>query len=219
MILTYFNTPFANELHSKAHENGKVSGPGEWPKIKEERTKSENGFMNLPYLKCNYGTLTQSTAILNFLGDLFGIQGSNAWERALCQNVMLQAIDVRAAIIRVWYQPAQDRYEKAREQFVKTGAAEQLSKVETWLQQRGTTFMVANTPLVCDFLMWEVLDQHVTFYPECFKDFPLLAAYHKRFRSLPQLQPYFQSNMSRWPINNLDAMWDARLPEDAACSA
>jgi glutathione S-transferase len=87
-------------------------------------------------------------------------------------------------------------------------------KFEQWLQAQGTRFLVADTPQVADFHLWEMLDQHEALgrfigKPSLLEAYPLLKRYYAEFKALPQLQAYFNGPLHALPINNKMAVFGA----------
>ena len=56
---------------------------------------------------------------------------------------------------------------------------------------------------VCDFHIYEMLDQHILMQEDSLKDFPKLLAFLKRFEELPNIKKYMESDkFIRRPVNN-----------------
>lgn len=51
----------------------------------------------LPFLEYNGKTLTQTVAIVNFLGNKFGLSPDNAWDQAKCDEIHGAINDLRAS--------------------------------------------------------------------------------------------------------------------------
>ena len=56
---------------------------------------------------------------------------------------------------------------------------------------------------VCDFPMYELLDQHRLMKEDSLKEFPKLLAFLDRFEALPSIKKYMSSDkFMRRPVNN-----------------
>ena len=81
-----------------------------------------------------------------------------------------------------------------------------LEWLETPIQiflQRGLLFLQIT---VCDFPMYELLDQHRLMKEDSLKEYPKLLAFLDRFEALPSIQKYMSSDkFLRRPINSYNA--------------
>lgn len=80
-------------------------------------------------------------------------------------------------------------------------------KFEALLEKTGTDYFCGKSPAVCDFHIWEMLDQHKLLAEkhgkgEIFGSIPKCKAFYDRFRALPSLQKYFDSEAYKFPVNN-----------------
>ena len=63
------------------------------------------------------------------------------------------------------------------------------------MNQHGVAILSGGTfNNVADFLLWEVLDQHLLFKPGCLNVLPKLAAYHNRFKNEPRIKSFMESS-------------------------
>merc|ERR1740121_46121 len=87
-----------------------------------------------------------------------------------------------------------------------------LTKLMTYLEQRGTEFFSGPKPLTADFVVWEAFDQ-IELMARYLKRFPPLNGYvplrkfYKNFRKIPELQSYFASDAYRLPCQNKPAFF------------
>merc|ERR1712113_1264753 len=81
------------------------------------------------------------------------------------------------------------------------------SKFETILEKGGTDYFCGKAPCVCDFHIWEMLDQHKLLaekhgVSDIFEAIPKCKAFYDRFKALPSLEKYFASDAYKFPVNN-----------------
>merc|ERR1712055_262323 len=64
-----------------------------------------------------------------------------------------------------------------------------------------------------DFLVWEVLDQHLLFKPSCLDELPKLSSYHHRFKEQPTIKAFVGSpKCFEGPVMGKLATWGGTYP-------
>ena len=163
-----------------------------------------NALMNLPYVIDGDVVVSQTNACFAYLGRKLGLYGANDLETLKCEQVLCEVMDLRNNAVKFFYSSGDDL--AARVEAHAKSAATSFGKLETWLRQQSTPFFAGATPTAADFHAFEMIDQHlvteVLVVPGADNEFPLLAAFHTRFRALPQLQGYFDGPLSKLPLNN-----------------
>jgi len=168
---------------------------------------AKNPLANLPYLECGNDVVCQTNAILSYLGNRLRLNGGKA--RMLNEELLCEIYDVRNQIIDLSYpfknvcRTEAEHNEKAASQL----ASGPFKKFEAVLEKQGTDFFCGKTPSVCDFHIWEMMDQHRLLSEkhskgDIFGDIPKCKAFYDRFRALPALEKYFESEAYKFPINN-----------------
>merc|ERR1712136_498010 len=108
-------------------------------------------FPNLPYYIDGDVKITQSNAILRYIGRKHNLLGTNESER-ICVDMMENEIgDFRKAL------------------------PERLAKFSKFLGEND--WLAGENISIVDFILYEMLDQHVLFEPKCLDGFPNLKAY------------------------------------------
>jgi glutathione S-transferase len=160
-------------------------------------------FPNLPYLIDGDVKITQSNAILRYLGGKFDLLGESNKVRAESEMMLEYAMDFRNGLVRVIYNK---EYEKLVDGYFKNVEAT-LKGFDQFLEGR-TWFAGGKNPTICDFPMYELLDQHRLMRPDSLKEHKNLQAFLARFEQLPQIKAYQLSDqfMSR-PVNNKNGGW------------
>mmetsp|Transcript_12566 Transcript_12566/g.35497 ORF Transcript_12566/g.35497 Transcript_12566/m.35497 type:complete len:235 (-) Transcript_12566:594-1298(-) len=204
MVLEYVGAEYDNVTYKTLGE------PGNWDVSdwfgKKPALLEKNALMNLPYVIDGDMVVTQSNACLLYLGRKYGLNGKTEKEISKNDQCLCQVMDLRNDAVFLFYAPA-DRFHADKEKYFTSSLARHLKKMDSWLTMNGTDFLAGDTPTVCDFHFFELLDQHEAFAKFLDKRSPLekfeqLEAYYKRFRALPQLEKYFVSDMHKLPINN-----------------
>eukprot|EP00927_Polykrikos_kofoidii_P027412 TRINITY_DN24124_c0_g1_i1.p1 TRINITY_DN24124_c0_g1~~TRINITY_DN24124_c0_g1_i1.p1 ORF type:complete len:253 (-),score=45.31 TRINITY_DN24124_c0_g1_i1:71-829(-) len=200
------------KYHAKQKANGKWVAP-EWEREHKPGLKELNPLVQLPYV-VNHTTnevVSQSTAVCLYLGRLFGLNGASREEQVANEQVLFHVYGMQL-IFRDLVYPFQGKstaegFEDNLAEHFSTVLPGNYAKLEDWLRQRQTTFIVGRQPCTADFHVWELLDQEEAMarsydYPSPLRDFECLQAVYHRFKALPRLRPYFENSDSKLPINN-----------------
>eukprot|EP00667_Euglena_gracilis_P014672 EG_transcript_15207 len=203
MLLEYSGAEYKDRYHDADSWFGQT---------KPELAKS-NALANLPYLVEGDRCLTQSNALLLYLGAKLGLDPASLLDPKAVTNlqVLNESTDLRGALVALVYpgrriSRTQEEYEANRIEQLTQRVPQAYAKLEGHLSQTGTPFFSADTPLSADFHLWETLDHHealarVAGVESPLTAFPKLQAFYGTFRQLPQLEKYFASETSRLPIN------------------
>uniref|UniRef100_A0A0B7B721 glutathione transferase n=1 Tax=Arion vulgaris TaxID=1028688 RepID=A0A0B7B721_9EUPU len=107
------------------------------------------------------------------------------------------AMDFRNGLVRIAY----NKDENLVDDYFKNIQAT-LQSFEKFLEGRSW-FGGGKNPTICDFPMYELLDQHRLMRPDYLQNYKNLQAFLTRFEELPKIKAYMKSDkfMSR-PCNN-----------------
>lgn len=142
-----------------------------------------------------------------YLGEKFGLYGG-------IQDLELlnEIYDLRNAVIDLVYpfrkvNRDQAEFDKSVEAHCQKIAPKFYAKLEALLTKTGTIYMLKDTPSVCDFHIFEMIDQSVLLatkfnHKSPITNFPKLQRLHQSFKDLPQLAAYFASEDYKLPCNN-----------------
>ncbi|KAH9363368.1 hypothetical protein HPB48_006474 [Haemaphysalis longicornis] len=153
-------------------------------------------FPNLPYYIDEDAKITQSMAIMRYLGRKYDLAASEDEEEQLEMDSLEQhARDLSWSLIMAVISPdfdeARRKYEENLENLLRPWD-EQLQE-KTWVIGDRLTYV--------DFLLYEALDWNHELSTDAFEGFPALTAYLERFEELPNIAEYFTSdNYSKYPI-------------------
>ncbi|XP_074044458.1 glutathione S-transferase Mu 7-like isoform X2 [Macrotis lagotis] len=167
-------------MRLEASENGK----NEWVK---DRYTIGLDFPNLPYLIDGNIKITQSNAILRYIGRKHKMCGDTEEERVRVDILESQAMDFRMQLVRVCHNP---NFENMRLIYL-----QQLPKslhlfscflgTRKWFAGKKMTFV--------DFSMYDILDLNLKFLPTCLDLFPNLQEFLTRFEGLKKISAYMNS--------------------------
>ena len=113
--------------------------------------------MNLPYVQDGDIVVSQSNAVLLYLGRKACLNGSNDQEVTKNEQTMFQAFDLRNATVTVFYRTYSPESVKLHFTDILPG---HYQKFEDWLGSHKTQFFSSDTPLSADFHVFEMIDQH-----------------------------------------------------------
>ncbi|BFZ08771.1 hypothetical protein BsWGS_11809 [Bradybaena similaris] len=160
-------------------------------------------FPNLPYLIDGDIKITQSNAILVHLGSKFALLGESEKVRAESQMVLDIALDFRNTLARVLY--SRDFDKLIDDYFINVHTS--LRAFDAFLQGRNW-FAGGQNPTICDFPMYELLDQHCLMRPDILSEYKNLREFLDRFEQLPKIKAYMESDeFMKRPCNNKTAGW------------
>ncbi|XP_071181481.1 glutathione S-transferase Mu 4-like [Mytilus edulis] len=157
-------------------------------------------FPNLPYYIDGDIKITQSNSILRYIAKKHDLLGKTTQEIVDCDVMLENAMDFRNGTVRLAYN---GDYEKLKEDYFKN-LQPMLAKFEEFLADKN--FFTGANVTVCDFPMYELLDQHKIMKPGILDSYPKLSAFVARFEELPAIKKYMSSDkFMKRPINNKSA--------------
>ena len=196
------------------YEDKQYSTNDEWFKGRKAQILQLNPLANLPYLIDGDTCVCQTNAILHYLGEKFGLNGSTEAQKLRTAELLNEIYDVRNAMIELVY-PFHESCRNEEEFQVRAKSmanSPPFWKFEALLGFKdnlsgGQWFVLADGPGVADFHIWEMLDQHKLLAerlgaPAGLEKFPKCMAFYKAFRDLPALQKYFASDAYKMDVNS-----------------
>jgi len=207
LTLHYTKTPFTDKLYVQG--DGPEYSREEWTREKE---KLGLEFPNLPYMLDGDLKITQSKAILYYLGRKFNLMGKTPNEDAVVMMLCEEAHDLRSKLSGFCYGPDGDSQE-GKKRFVETELSEYLKKFNNFLGKHNTKFAVGDQPTIADFQLYEYLDCGLLLDDE----HTLVDKYShvKRFlntiRELPEVKDYIAKTRAQVPMNNKSAKFGGKV--------
>ena len=139
--------------------------------------------------------VTQSNAILRYLGRKFDLDGKTEEDRVQVDIMLDNAMDLRNMFVGLCYNPD---FDKLKVDYLKKleGVLARFSK---YLGNRP--FFAANYLTFPDFHMYEMLYGHYHLNWQVFNKFPNLVLFVERFEKLPRIAEFLKSDKSPPTMN------------------
>ena len=156
-------------------------------------------FPNLPYLIDGDLKVSQSVAIIRYLGRKFNLAASDEAERVRLDLAEQEIMDMKMAQITFCYNPDIIRKDPAAIAelklkltceyttvlTVKLGSMDKFLGAGPWMLGERITYV--------DFMAYEYFDHIKRQFPENFKDASNINAFMDRFKALPKMREWFNS--------------------------
>jgi len=162
-------------------------------------------FPNLPYFIDGDIKITQSNAIMRYIGRKHGMDGKTEVEKVRVDIMENQAMDFRNGFVRLCYGTPVEKFKEASEQY-KSNLVVLLERFNKFI--RGRKFFASDELTYVDFIMYELLDQHHLFDAAILQPYDNLVAFMKRFAEDPKIAAFMSSSKCfKGPVNNKMAKW------------
>ena len=188
-----------------------TGNPAESKEWQETKQSLPLDFPNVPYLYDGDVKISQSVAILRYLGRKFFLDGMDDAEKTRIDLIEQQILDWRNQGVNVFYDKNKtDDFEKLCEDYRKT-LPDKMLALSKFLGDRK--FLAGGTKAsYVDFLAYEYLDVQEQFSPGLFDNTPNIKEYVERIRNLPNVKAYMTSDrFKEMPIYNLHAKWGNKI--------
>lgn len=153
-------------------------------------------FPNLPYMIDGDIKITQSNAILRYVGRKTGLDGKTEEDKVRVDMMCDNAMDFRNGFVKLCYNPKFDDY---KTDYIKNLPAT-LKRFSDFLGTRQ--YFAADYITYPDFHMYEMLYSHKQLASEEVEKFPNLIAFIERIEKLPKIADFLSSDRSPKPMNN-----------------
>jgi len=162
-------------------------------------------FPNLPYYIDDKVKLTETNAIFRYLARKYNLYGDDPVTMAQVDLILEATMDLRNGFVRLCYGADKEHFDEKKKEYCENVA----KKLDTFQASLGDKKFFAGDKLtVCDFHIYEMLDQHLTFEPDLVESRPKLKAFWRRFNEIPQIAAHLASAaFKERPINNVMAAW------------
>lgn len=184
-------------------------GADKWFKEDKPKILEKNPLANLPYIEAGTDCICQTNACLRYLGTRLRLNGFSRKSELLNEQLVAEIYDVRNKMIEIVYpfkKVCRD-VEEHKEMSKTTIEGSPFKKFEVVLEKEGSDYFCGKAPCTSDFHIWEMLDQHKMLAEkyglgDIFESIPKCKAFYDKFRALPTLQKYFESEAYKFPVNN-----------------
>jgi prostaglandin-H2 D-isomerase / glutathione transferase len=171
-------------------EDDRVS-PSDW-----ERRKPNTPFGALPVLEVDGQTLAQSNAINRYVGKLADLYPTDAWQAALCDEVMEAVEDVNTKLAATLFLP-DDEKKVQRRALVDGPLSFYLSRLQQRLEAHGGRYFASDRLTIADlkvfvwirYLKSGILDHVPAGLPD--RVAPKLVEHYQRVKNDPHIQAYY----------------------------
>lgn len=162
-------------------------------------------FPNLPYLIDGDLKITQSLAILRYLGRKFGLIANGEKETTRVDMIEQEILDWRTKQSEFFYNSDHDNLKAAYVEALKG----RIKSLSTFL---GDNEWCSGGPLTyVDFLVYEWVHVNQLFYPELLTGMVNVENYQRRIESLPNVAAYIKSDkFIKWPVTAVMAKWGGK---------
>lgn len=162
-------------------------------------------FANLPYLIDGEVKVTQSNAIMRYIGRKNDLCGKTESERVRVDIMENQLMDFRNGWVRLCYAT----FDTQKDAYLKSLGA----TIKQYSDFLGTNKWLAGENLTFpDFIFFELLDQHLLLDGDLLKDYKNLQEYMQHFKDLEPIKAYWASDrFKKLPINNKMAKFGATV--------
>jgi glutathione S-transferase len=170
---------------------GRCVAPSDWP-----ASKLGTPFGALPVLEVDGQTLAQSNAINRYVGKLADLYPSDAWQAALCDEVMEAVEDINTKLAATFFLPEEEK-KTQRKALVEGPIPFYLMRLQQRLEEHGGHYFAADRLTVADLkvFVWirhlksGVLDHVPADLPD--RVAPRLVEHYERIKNDRRVRAYY----------------------------
>lgn len=144
----------------------------------------------LPHYSDPRLSLTQSHAILRYLGSSVGMTPSDPVGQAPFDEALAAVSEVQEALWQFAWQP---EYRNQPELFINGALSRYLANLQRLYMRDDTEFWVGGRVSHVDYLAYALTDELRAFFPEALAEFELLGAFHVQMAARPRISAYIGS--------------------------
>ena len=189
------------EYNSVDYEDKRYRDPNIWFK---EKFSLGLDFPNLPYFFDGEVKLSESMAILKYVGKKYNLLPKNDAEKMKCDVAEGVLIDFRGHFTIMCYMP--DNFEANKKKFFDTTLPAKMELFEKYFDQNK--WVAGESLTYLDFALCEFLDHVRLMEPSVLNKYKNVNNYVERFFNLEKVAAYRQSSrFQKFPINGKSAKW------------
>jgi len=179
LIFAFTNTPYEDIRLEKAT----------WP---EHKPKYEWG--TLPVLEVDGKSLSQSHAILRYLGKQFNLAGENDFESAKCDEMVEAMADLKAAAFKYFFESDEDKKKEIGKTLLGETFPKFLGIWEKILSDNGTGFLVGKKFSYADFCVASYLQIYRDTLGDSLLDkYPAIQAHQEKVFNSPGVKQWVEN--------------------------
>jgi len=161
----------------------------EW---QERKHKQGFDFPNLPSIQMPDGyKITESQAIIHYLGSLYNLNGANAKETGVIDQVLFRTLDLARAFFMEYRFAAEEKKAEGGKAFLEKKLTVFGPQLDAWLAKNK--WAGGENVSIADFYVYECYDQIQNAFPNALDEHKHIFAYLNAFRDLPRIKAYIAS--------------------------
>jgi len=203
MMFEYLEIDYVNKIYP-------VGDAPSYDKKEWWKDKKDLGFdfPNLPYLIDGEMKLTESWAIMKYLGRKHGLYPKTPEDELRCDLVQSVIEDFRFRFINMTYYSTANTFDENKKKYF-VQLTEDLENFSKFIGPRK--WLCGDSMTYVDFGFCEALDQINLLFPNFLAEHPVVKNYYDRFYALSSIDAYKKSGRFKvLPINNKYAFWGGK---------
>lgn len=195
MLLGYTETEFEDKLY----ECGDAPGYDRSAWLNEKENLGLD-FPNLPYLIDGDIKITQSNAIMRYIGRKNQMDGETEIEKVRVDVMENGSMDFRNGFVRLVYGSTAENFEEKSKAYLDSIKIV-LKRFNDYIS--GRKFFASDKLTFVDFIMYELLDQHRLFSSHVLEPYENLKSFMKNFEGVEKIANFMMSpKCFKGDINN-----------------
>jgi len=167
----------------------------DWPKYKEEMP-----FGQVPVLEVDGKKLSQSAAILRYIGKQHGLEAENAWDQAVGDELATSWTDVVGQMGGLFSESDPAAKKKKFDEFVDELVKVRLRFFNEHLSKSKSGFIAGDKVTWCDFTVYSFLNTMKGFFQVPLTGYDHLEKYLHKIENLPKIKQW-QADHSNVPFS------------------
>jgi len=156
--------------------------------------KDDYPYKRLPMLSWGDKQLSQSLAIMRFVGKELGLNGADDFENAKCDEYADVMKDILTMMEPLWHDSDTEAKEKQKKKIFTETFPSLLPKVEADLKANGGKFLIGKKYTWVDFLMAHYIESFQLSLDsgKFLEDFPTIKGHQEAVFNIPQIQKWIK---------------------------
>jgi len=175
------------------YEDKRIEMGEEWNNIKSDVILYHQDYPwgNMPVLKEDDFVLSQSHAIVRYLGLKYNLGGANAQENAKCDEYMDAVKDYLFQFFPLFREKDESKKQEIKEKIIQEVPEKYFPKFCKDLEENGGEFIVGKKVTYADFVVFHYFSQTMTTLGEdIFDNYPAIDKYMESMFKIPQIKKW-----------------------------